>query len=378
MNFLGFGQTADIDIVFDGAANRKMTDVKMEDGKKERQLLYYDGETVSGKVNVTLRKPGTKLEHQGIKVELIGQIELYYDRGNHHEFTSLIKELARPGDLLQNTSYPFEFANVEKPYEVYTGASVRLRYFLRVTVIRRLSDIIKEIDIAVHTLSSYPEMNVPIKMEVGIEDCLHIEFEYNKSKYHLKDVIVGKIYFLLVRIKIKHMEIAIIKKETSGSAPSPFSETETIAKYEIMDGAPVKGESIPIRVFLAGYDLTPTMRDINKKFSVRYYLNLVLMDTEDRRYFKQQEITLWRKGDKSRKTTAANPHVPSHLVGADGNIIQHTDNTHPVPATNAGLFSEGDSPTENSNQNSNINKPSIIDDDGNLFKSSTPQNVTSE
>lgn len=47
---------------------------------------------------------------------------------------------------------------------------------------RRLSDIIKEIDIAVHTLSSYPEMNVPIKMEVGIEDCLHIEFEYNKSK----------------------------------------------------------------------------------------------------------------------------------------------------------------------------------------------------
>lgn len=55
-----------------------------------------------------------------------------------------------------------------------------------------------------------------------------------------------------------------------------------------MDGAPVKGESIPIRVFLAGYDLTPTMRDINKKFSVRYYLNLVLMDDEDRRYFKQQ------------------------------------------------------------------------------------------
>lgn len=43
------------------------------------------------------------------------------------------------------------------------------------------------------------------------------------------------------------------------------------------------------------------MRDINKKFSVRYYLNLVLMDTEDRRYFKQQEITLWRKADKIRK-----------------------------------------------------------------------------
>ena len=36
-------------------------------------------------------------------------------------------------------------------------------------------------------------------------------------RYHLRDVVVGKIYFLLVRIKIKHMEIAIIKKETTGT-----------------------------------------------------------------------------------------------------------------------------------------------------------------
>jgi vacuolar protein sorting-associated protein 26 len=99
---------------------------------------------------VTLKKPGTKLEHQGIKIELIGelpkkifpiqlflnpplvsrlsgQIELFYDRGNHHEFITQLKELARHGDLIKNTSYPFEFPNVEKPYEVYTGSNVRLR-----------------------------------------------------------------------------------------------------------------------------------------------------------------------------------------------------------------------------------------------------------
>lgn len=33
------------------------------------------------------------------------------------------------------------------------------RYFLRVSVIRRISDISKELDLAVHTLSSFPEMN---------------------------------------------------------------------------------------------------------------------------------------------------------------------------------------------------------------------------
>jgi len=303
MSFFGlnFGQQADIDIILDNQDERKMAEIRDENGRKERHYLFFDGESVNGKVNVTLHRKTNRLEHQGIKIEFIGQIELYYDRGNHHEFLSLVKELARPGDITQNTSFDFEFNQVEKPYECYTGANVKLRYFLRVTIVRRLTDMTKEMDLLVHTLSTFPEMNNPIKMEVGIEECLHIEFEYNKSKYHLKDVIVGKIYFLLVRIKIKHMEVAIIKRETTGSGPNTFHDNETIAKYEIMDGAPVKGESIPIRVFLAGYDLTPTMRDINKKFSVKYYLNLVLVDEEERRYFKQQEITLWRKSDRPRK-----------------------------------------------------------------------------
>jgi vacuolar protein sorting-associated protein 26 len=61
-------------------------------------------------------------------------------------------------------------------------------------------------------------------------------------RYHLKDVIVGKIYFLLVRIKIKHMELEIRKRETTGSGSSTFHQSETLAKYEIMDGAPVRGE----------------------------------------------------------------------------------------------------------------------------------------
>ena len=49
-----------------------------------------------------------------------------------------------------------------------------------------------------------------------------------------------------------------------------------------------------MRLFLGGFDLTPTFRDVNKKFSTRYYLNLVLVDEENRRYFKQQEITIFR------------------------------------------------------------------------------------
>jgi len=50
-------------------------------------------------------------------------------------------------------------------------------------MVKRISDMVKEQDIVVQSLAHYPDQNTSIKMEVGIEDCLHIEFEYNKSKY---------------------------------------------------------------------------------------------------------------------------------------------------------------------------------------------------
>jgi vacuolar protein sorting-associated protein 26 len=100
---------------------------------------------------------------------------------------------------------------------------------------------------------------------------------------------------LLVRIKIKYMELAVIRREAAGMGANSYNESENIVKYELMDGAPIKGECVPIRLFLSHLDLTPTYRSVNNVFSVKYYLNLVLVDEEDRRYFKQQEVIFWRR-----------------------------------------------------------------------------------
>jgi len=291
------GQAARIVVRFADADTRQTLNVRQPDGKDEEQYLFGAGDNVCGTVELEVNG-NRKLEHVGVKVELIGLIEMLQDRSSTYEFTSLVRELEPPGELQGSKAYPFEFTGVEKAYESYDGINVRLRYFLRVTVMRQYSSrIVHEETIRVHVATpEEPETNNSIKMEVGIEDCLHIEFEYNKSKYHLNDAVLGKIFFLLVRIKIKHMEIAIIKRESTGTGASTYNENETVAKFEIMDGAPVRGESIPIRLFLSGFDaLTPTFRNVNNKFSVKYFLNLVLIDEEDRRYFKQQEITLYRK-----------------------------------------------------------------------------------
>eukprot|EP00162_Nutomonas_longa_P008145 comp18301_c0_seq1/m.32475 comp18301_c0_seq1/g.32475 ORF comp18301_c0_seq1/g.32475 comp18301_c0_seq1/m.32475 type:complete len:298 (-) comp18301_c0_seq1:240-1133(-) len=290
-----FGAAATVDIDLVPPKSGKVIDVAT-DNVTETLLVYQSHDDVSGEVVVNIPN-GKRLEHQGIKIELLGQIEMYYDRGNHYDFQTQTYELEPAGELNSTKRYPFEFSNVEKPYESYNGINVRLRYFIRVTIARSAfsANIVKEKEFFVQNLEPEPEINSSIKMEVGIEDCLHIEFEYNKSKYHLKDVIIGKIYFVLVRIKIKHMEIALIKRESTGSGANLYNENETVTKFEIMDGAPVRGESIPIRMFLSGLDIVPTYRNIMNKFSLKWYLNLVLVDEEDRRYFKQQEIMMRRQ-----------------------------------------------------------------------------------
>ena len=60
-----------------------------------------------------------------------------------------------------------------------------------------------------------------------------------------------------------------------------------------MDGCPIKGnnnsftlmfkdEIIPVRMYLCNYDLTPSYSDkisgISNKFSVKYYISVVLID----------------------------------------------------------------------------------------------------
>lgn len=302
MSVLGglFGSTCSVDITFDAEPNRKTAPLG-KDKKGERAFIYTDGEDVSGTAVVSIR-PGKKLDHQGIRVELIGQVDMINQKSQSYDFFAITKDLEPPGSLYESKQYKWKFGAVDKQNDTYAGINVRLRYFVRLTVIRSYAtNIVKEVDMAVQNLYPQPEINNTIKMEVGIEDCLHIEFEYDKSKYHLKDVIVGKVFFLLVRIKIKHMELNIIRRETtgsSGSGPAGANQTtdnETLSKFEIMDGAPVKDQCIPVRLYLSGFELTPTYKNVQNKFSVRYFLNLVLVDEEDRRYFKQQEVFLWRK-----------------------------------------------------------------------------------
>jgi len=269
--------------------------------------IYSTDQNVSGFVNLKLENRNKPYEHLGVNIEFIGRTEVFslMEGKPFHNFISVKKELLSPGVLTSSSRVPFSFQNLDLQDETYGGRNICLRHFIRVTLERKfLPPKVKEKDIIIqkmqsidHILQNMNKQNKPIKMEVGIEDCLHIEFEFNKKYYHLSEIIHGQVNFLLVRIKIKHMEISLIRRESEILKDSTNTETQTLVKYEIMDGAPVKGTSIEVKLHLKGVpalSLTPTYDATNHRFGVKYFLNLVLVDEEDRRYFKQQEVVLYR------------------------------------------------------------------------------------
>eukprot|EP01010_Urceolus_cornutus_P000565 NODE_1085_length_1114_cov_258.199061_g832_i0.p1 GENE.NODE_1085_length_1114_cov_258.199061_g832_i0~~NODE_1085_length_1114_cov_258.199061_g832_i0.p1 ORF type:complete len:303 (+),score=50.96 NODE_1085_length_1114_cov_258.199061_g832_i0:97-1005(+) len=299
LQFFGFSSTVTCNVTFDDAESRKRVGILKPANAaspvdRETFYLFTSGDSIRGQIVFTT--DGKRVEYTEVKCELIGQVIVENDSREQLEFTSLSQTLSGPGSFEDTQVFDYAFENVDKQYESFWGTTAQLRYFIRATMVRSYSpNIVEEQEFWVQNITQESEINHSIKMEVGIEDCLHIEFEYNKAKYHLNDVVIGKVFFLLVKIKIRHMELAIIRRETTGQGASMYNESDTVAKFEIMDGAPIKGESIPVRLFLGCFRLTPTYIHICNKFSVKYFINLVLVDDEDRRYYKQQEIFLWRK-----------------------------------------------------------------------------------
>lgn len=63
-----------------------------------------------------------------------------------------------------------------------------------------------------------------------------------------------------------------------------------------MDGCPGETEVIPFRMCMRGVkNLTPSYRSIHNRLFVRHWFMVTIYDDNGRRYFKQAEITFYRK-----------------------------------------------------------------------------------
>ena len=174
-------------------------------------------ETVSGKVIINLNK-ARKFEHKGIKLELMGIIQGTKDLKDTLKFISLTQDLETIGMLTTEVNtYPFKFMNVQKQFETYRGVGKNVKYLLRLTIEAKLKTLTYDQEFAV--INPEPPAvletdNKPIKLEVGIEDWLHLVFDVDSRNFGLKDVAKGRVTFKKVSIRLKSMEVDDMPNES--------------------------------------------------------------------------------------------------------------------------------------------------------------------
>ena len=89
---LGSSCTTQLEFSTPGGAPPATIKVKTRRGESETVPLFTNKDTLCGTVKVS-PVPGKRLEHQGIRVQLVGEIEMASERGHPHEFLSLGKSL---------------------------------------------------------------------------------------------------------------------------------------------------------------------------------------------------------------------------------------------------------------------------------------------
>ena len=198
----------------------------------------------------------------------------------------------------------------------------------------------------------------PISMNVGIKELLSVLIEFEHVNYGIHGTLKGFVSFGKVNMLLTKMEVQLIKKETVfGTGAQRNAEPKIIATFELIDGGPYKNETIPFRFFLEPYNLTPSYTDVAGNFSVRYYLNLIIKDQKNNRYFKQKEIFLYRlylKNSRSLYNT-----LKSNQNNNLNDIEQLKDFiTEPIDYGDYfSVFNDIDEEKENSKEKINIKEP---------------------
>ncbi|CBH18005.1 vacuolar sorting-associated protein-like, putative [Trypanosoma equiperdum] len=312
----------DVKIILDGKSESDVVRVHdPRDNTSERLYRYSCEEPVNGRV---MLNPKGSYRHNGVDVMLLAYAVLPQASDHKVEFITQVKRFEP--DTLQGAT-PLEFSfTVLKEHESYRGINARVMYVLRVVVHRPLKNVTEQMEFWVTRVDTVLSDTQPdalrhrsyfretvfgpnsTTMDVGVTNMLHIEFMYDKRFFHLQERVLGKVTFKVTHMDIRYGEVGVVRKET---VVPPLSESEavnmeTLQKFEIMDGTPIVGEVVPIRLYLNCIpNLTPTYKNVQDCVNVQYFLNLVLITADGKRFFKQQEIELYRRRGQEALTWTA-------------------------------------------------------------------------
>ena len=264
--------------------------------------IFSYNDDVSVKITINPKNISNNFEHLGIIIYLKGDFENLQNNRNIITFLNNKKILLNAGYLTNSISLTSNFTNNNFLIESYNGNNFNINYYIEIKIIRKFLGTEKKYKkiFFIKNINKPPIINGNIRLEIGVSNKLHMEYELFESKFHLNDVITGKIFIVDINTLVNYIELNLIKKETvyyeieGLNKKQQKSENIIVGRMEICDGQPYEKTIIPFRFYLKGRNLSPTVKN-NDLFSIKYYIKFIVVLENEKILYKSQEIFLYRK-----------------------------------------------------------------------------------
>lgn len=254
--------------------------------------ILTENDKVSGHLDVT-PPPGKAVSHKGIILQVIGEFQRT-DGEVINRFYTKKQELVPAGELRTPISNDFSFTDVAFPTSTFFGSAINVVWSVQLLVQHTLVDFKQESQFTVIKFQNRPRSVEPIHNEVGIRNVLHIEFVFPSPSIDCMDALVGSVYFILIKLRIVHMALTLYRVENYSSDDVFIKKKTELKTIEIMDGAPVRGDNIPIRFFLGEAGIWPFNEFRGSHLKVEHYVRAHLTDENGKKYFKRLKVTFAR------------------------------------------------------------------------------------
>lgn len=254
---------------------------------------FVEGDIISGEFRCS--NPYSKaISHSGLSISVIGRYSSK-DGKVMDIFLKRTKVVLGPSEIapLSALEAKFNFHNVKFLTTSYAGDYISAEYFVEFRVSHVLMDYVVTRPFVVLAFNKHAMKNVT--SEIGIQGVLHIEFVFTKKYHDLMEPVIGKIFFLVAKLRIVKMCITLVRKEVYKSDSFVYEKTCDIKTWEIMDGAICRGDSIPVRLFSREIEnIYPMTAAESAPFKVKYFLQATLEDENGKLYFRKLKIRYYR------------------------------------------------------------------------------------
>jgi vacuolar protein sorting-associated protein 26 len=247
------------------------------------------GEPFNWSVTITVTR-GNTFSHRGIDAEFTS--EFYAKDCKPMKLSHVQNRLSDAGTINATGTFNFATCLVPPHMQTYRGSLFRVQHWIRISVKKTIGSVTYHEEVTSFEITPMARAIDALCVRIAIADNIRIDLMVNRRKYDIADVICGAAHFLLVSLKIKTFTVALVAQEISEVTGKTQKCANVLQTWDMVDGAPVKGEIVPFRLYLAPLALCPSCARAEGGYTVAHFLHFSFVTTNGGKYFKDLQIVI--------------------------------------------------------------------------------------